>query len=127
MCTTSTKLSALAVVLLLTMLGQSLALHHVASRDYLSLKEQETEEQDQDYCTIRHRHPEMENVVILESYIDQQLDHFNVGRENMKKFQQRYFYSDQFVVSDAFYDGPIYAFLCVGGEGPDLDWSVLVS
>ena len=117
-------------LLLLTVVSQSLALRHLPTRDYVKLRKDHEQyaviDQEQSYDTIHYRHPEKDNAVIIEAYIEQQLDHFNGGRASVKTFQQRYFYSDRFVVSDERYDGPSYVFLCVGGEGPDLDWSVLV-
>jgi len=55
-------------------------------------------------------------------YFDQRLDHFD--RSNGDIFQQRYF------VNTTYWKGPdsnAPVFLCVGGEGPPLDWQVLVS
>lgn len=49
----------------------------------------------------------------------QVLDHFD--RTNDETFSQRYF------VNSTFFDGSGPVFLCVGGEGPALDASVLVS
>ena len=54
-------------------------------------------------------------------YIQQSLDHFRL--EDDREFQQRYFYTDRYVNHQAERQ---YAFLCVGGEGPALDKSVLV-
>jgi serine protease 16 len=51
----------------------------------------------------------------------QQLDHFD--RENEATFDQRYFLNDTFWKGED--SSPV--FLCVGGEGPPLDWTVLVS
>ena len=58
----------------------------------------------------------------------QTLDHTDV---NSKTFQQRYFYTDRYVhkESSSFSSSTpreSAAFLCVGGEGPSLDTSVLV-
>jgi len=68
-----------------------------------------------------------DNRVVIETYLDQILDHFDAkgGREDT--FLQRYFYSDDFVSKDPEYSGKTYAFLCVGGEGPDLDFGVLIN
>jgi hypothetical protein len=52
---------------------------------------------------------------------EQSLDHFD--RQNHVTFKQRYFLNDTFWSGSA--SAPV--FLCVGGEGPPLDWSVLVS
>lgn len=55
-------------------------------------------------------------------YFDQRLDHFD--RSNGATFQQRYF------VNTTYWKGPdsnAPVFLCVGGEGPPLDYLVLVS
>lgn len=54
-----------------------------------------------------------------ELYVKQKLDHFD--RTNPKTFEQRYF------LNDTWFDGSGPVFLCVGGEGPALDASVLVS
>ena len=53
--------------------------------------------------------------------VETRLDHFD--RENTNTFEQRYFLNDTFWKGNA--DSPV--FLCVGGEGPPLDWKVLVS
>ena len=52
-------------------------------------------------------------------YVEQPLDHFNSS--NARKWQQAYY------VNDTFWDGSGPVFLCVGGEGPPLDGSVVVS
>jgi hypothetical protein len=52
---------------------------------------------------------------------EQKLDHFD--RESEATFQQRYFLNDTFYKPDS--DAPV--FLCVGGEGPPLDYMVLVA
>ena len=67
------------------------------------------------------------NVINLETdkfakTFDQDLDHFN--RQIGVTFKQRYFLNDTFW-SGASSGAPV--FLCVGGEGPPLDWTVLVS
>lgn len=56
-----------------------------------------------------------------ERFLDQRLDHFN--RELTTTFKQRYFLNDTFWKGEE--NAPV--FLCVGGEGPPLDRSVLVS
>jgi hypothetical protein len=68
---------------------------------------------------------------VQEMYIPQRLDHFLPSHGH--NFLQRYFYSDRFVVKNGASSSPQqkqttkeYAFLCVGGEGPALDKSVLV-
>jgi serine protease 16 len=71
---------------------------------------------------------------VQELRFQQRLDHF---RSDPRTFSQRYFYSDQYVYSNSnsktsnHTDSKEtthkeYAFLCCGGEGPDLDESVLV-
>ena len=63
-------------------------------------------------------------------YFPQRLDHFRLS--DGRTFDQRYFYSNRFVHPTANHNHPNngtvrnYAFLCVGGEGPPLDPSVLV-
>ena len=64
---------------------------------------------------------------VYELWFEQRLDHF---RSDPRTFSQRFFYSNKYVHTD---DGnkdstsyKEYAFLCCGGEGPDLDASVLV-
>ena len=52
----------------------------------------------------------------------QDLDHFN--RQISVTFKQRYFLNDTFWTGSSS-GAPV--FLCVGGEGPPLDWTVLVS
>jgi len=58
---------------------------------------------------------------VLELYIDQKLNHFDAS--DRRSFSQRYFRSDRFVLADS--PRPL-VFLCVGGEGPPLDASILV-
>ena len=58
----------------------------------------------------------------FEHFFDQRLDHFDRSNEGI--FQQRYF------INTTYWKGPdsnAPVFLCVGGEGPPLDWQVLVS
>ena len=54
-----------------------------------------------------------------EQWFNQTLDHFD--RTNHGSFSQRFFYNA------SFFDGTGPVFLCVGGEGPPLDASVLVA
>ena len=78
---------------------------------------------------------------VEESYIEQKLDHFashpTKTSEIPYAFFQRYFYSSKFIsrhITENDYlrqnqkdhIAPRYVFLCVGGEGPSLDKSVLV-
>jgi hypothetical protein len=55
-------------------------------------------------------------------YVNQSLDHFD--RQESRTFQQRYFVSDTYWKKD---DVNAPVFLCVGGEGPPLDRTVLTS
>lgn len=55
-------------------------------------------------------------------FLDQRLDHFD--RSNSKVFQQRYFVNTTYWKGA---DSGAPVFLCVGGEGPPLDFLVLVS
>eukprot|EP00571_Detonula_confervacea_P014391 CAMPEP_0172303592 /NCGR_PEP_ID=MMETSP1058-20130122/5115_1 /TAXON_ID=83371 /ORGANISM="Detonula confervacea, Strain CCMP 353" /LENGTH=604 /DNA_ID=CAMNT_0013014471 /DNA_START=96 /DNA_END=1910 /DNA_ORIENTATION=- len=66
-------------------------------------------------------------------YFHQRLDHFSQEDEGkLVTFQQRYFYTSRYVQSgtDSNNNGgvneKVLAFLCVGGEGPSMDPSVLV-
>jgi hypothetical protein len=72
---------------------------------------------------------------VQELYFTQYLDHFQ--HQEIRIWQQRYFYSDQYVRKyddDAMKESrrqqqataDEYMFLCVGGEGPPLDASVLI-
>jgi hypothetical protein len=60
------------------------------------------------------------------AFLEQQLDHYNpYWNESVRaSLRQRYFYSNRYVSKNT--SLPVYAFLCVGGEGPALDRSVLV-
>jgi serine protease 16 len=70
-------------------------------------------------------------------FFNQTLDHFG-ERHSLQMFEQRFFYTDRFVRDTSRHslrsstntmssdEGPVYAFLCVGGEGPPMDKSVLV-
>jgi thymus-specific serine protease len=68
----------------------------------------------------------IDQVDIEEAYFEQQLDHYNHNWNESfhASLRQRYFYSDRYVSKNK--SLPVYAFLCVGGEGPALDRSVLV-
>ena len=64
---------------------------------------------------------------VQELYLKQKLDHFSEECcGGNATFQQRYFYSDQYASQLNRTNAPVHAFLCVGGEGPSLDKSVLV-
>ena len=54
-------------------------------------------------------------------YFTTLVDHFDKG--NMRTWQQAYYVNDTFWVPGS--DAPV--FVCVGGEGPPLDGSVVVS
>ena len=58
---------------------------------------------------------------VKELFLVQRLDHFAPSQEHV--LMQRYFYSDRLVDPSKELQ---YAFLCVGGEGPAMDKSVLV-
>eukprot|EP01033_Poteriospumella_lacustris_P014875 gene14875-10635_t len=55
-------------------------------------------------------------------YVNQSLDHFD--RQEARTFQQRYFVNDTFWKGSE-NNGPV--FLCVGGEGPPMDRTVLTN
>lgn len=59
---------------------------------------------------------------VKEDYFKQKLDHFRPS--DTRTFQQRYFYLDSYVQTST--SSKQIAFICVGGEGPPLDKSVLV-
>ena len=59
---------------------------------------------------------------VQELYITQKLDHFD--STNVATFQQRYFVSYRYHSSHN--TGPIISLLCVGGEGPGFEKSVLI-
>jgi hypothetical protein len=59
---------------------------------------------------------------VQELHFTQRLDHFDPL--NLGTYQQRYFYSDRYV--DSTIGSTAVTFLCVGGEGPGFDKSVLV-
>ena len=62
---------------------------------------------------------------VQELYMTQKLDHFDPS--STATYQQRYFYTDRYVHTDD--DDTVqktFLFLCVGGEGPGFDQSVLV-
>eukprot|EP00980_Cylindrotheca_fusiformis_P003550 scaffold791_cov115-Cylindrotheca_fusiformis.AAC.8 len=58
---------------------------------------------------------------VQELYFSQTLDHFDSN--NHGTFQQRYFKTDRYIVENQVSE---FTFLCVGGEGPGMDKSVLV-
>lgn len=67
------------------------------------------------------------NEDVQELYLEQLLDHFSQeGSALNGTFRQRYFYSDRYAEATTGPNAPVYAFLCVGGEGPSLDESVLI-
>ena len=66
---------------------------------------------------------------VQELYVTQKLDHMKI--DSSATFQQRYFYSSRYVSPSTQQhiratQPPTYAFLCMGGEGPDMHKSVLV-
>jgi serine protease 16 len=67
---------------------------------------------------------------VQELYLEQSLDHFSAQSDSSNNtnatFQQRYFYSARHAGLINRTNATVYAFLCVGGEGPSLDKSVLV-
>ena len=58
---------------------------------------------------------------VEETFLSQRLDHFD--HTNKATFQQRYFSTKRYVLENAPTE---VTFLCVGGEGPGFDKSVLV-
>jgi hypothetical protein len=68
-----------------------------------------------------------DNEEVQELYLEQLLDHFSQeeGASN-GTFRQKYFYSSRHAQAITRPNAPVYAFLCVGGEGPSLDESVLI-
>lgn len=89
----------------------------------------------------KRRRPPLGDDSVQERYFTQRLDHFNPL--DRRVFRQRYFYSDRYAKMPGFdadcnftgttdgasfgsARGPVIAFLCIGGEGPPLDTSVLI-
>lgn len=67
------------------------------------------------------------NDTVQELYLEQKLDHYSAKNGNTNRsFRQRYFYCDRYAGPTSRINAPVFAFLCVGGEGPSLDKSVLV-
>ncbi|KAL3943188.1 MAG: hypothetical protein SGBAC_002749 [Bacillariaceae sp.] len=58
---------------------------------------------------------------VEETYLNQRLDHFD--HTNRATFEQRYFSTKRYVLSNS---TKTVNFLCVGGEGPGFDKSVLI-
>mmetsp|Transcript_28176 Transcript_28176/g.68587 ORF Transcript_28176/g.68587 Transcript_28176/m.68587 type:complete len:291 (-) Transcript_28176:2615-3487(-) len=58
---------------------------------------------------------------VEEAYVDQRLDHYD--HTNRATFKQRYFSTKRYVLENP---SKIVNFLCVGGEGPGFDKSVLI-
>lgn len=71
---------------------------------------------------LEGRHSPYNESDVQELYFQQRLDHF---RSDGFLFQQRYFYSDRYANRST--SNQTLALLCVGGEGPALDKSVLVN
>ena len=86
-------------------------------RDILNSHSQQTEP-----ITLFHDEPDSWKDV-EELYITQKLDHFDPS--NKATFQQRYFTTSRYQIDQRDATRRIH-FLCVGGEGPALDKSVLV-
>lgn len=72
------------------------------------------------YRSDLERHHLSNTSDVEELYFTQRLDHF---RNDRRTFQQRYFYSSRHVRANA---NQTLALLCVGGEGPVYDKTVLV-
>jgi len=77
-------------------------------------KEEVSQQQQQQQQQQQHS---ASKAALYEYYVTQRLDHFDGA--NPATFQQRFF------VNSSFWDGSGPVFLCVGGEGPALDESVL--
>jgi serine protease 16 len=58
---------------------------------------------------------------VEELYLSQRLDHFD--HNNAATFQQRYVATNRYIIDDPVSE---FTFLCVGGEGPGFDKTVLV-
>jgi serine protease 16 len=113
----------LLLVLLSALLLPSVSsLERIRYRDVL-LKNNKKKEKDAALLIEDPDHPDVQ-----ELYVTQRLDHFDAT--NLATYQQRYFYSDRYLVEggDASRQQQQLqvTFLCVGGEGPGFDTSVLV-
>jgi len=88
---------------------------------YLDVLQSVKKERQHDHTIIHDSHSNDNNKNVEELYLGQRLDHFD--HTNMVTFNQRYFLTKQYVVEDSSME---VTFLCVGGEGPEFDSSVLV-
>lgn len=111
----------------------SRALKHLSVSQILELKEKKA-------SASSKGKPIKSNVLdqeVQEIFFEQRLDHFKSSFKN-ESFKQRYFYTDRYINNGngngnngnknlrSAGPGPTYVFLCVGGEGEDLDKSVLI-
>lgn len=112
------RTSLLLVLLAALSISSVSCLERIRYRDVL-LQNQKKEKD----ATLLLKAPDNDHADVQELYLTQRLDHFDAT--NLAIYQQRYFYSDRYVVEDAA-SHPEVTFLCVGGEGPGFDTSVLV-
>jgi serine protease 16 len=132
-------LSTLALILLLLPSGS--CLERIRYRDVLLKNKKNKKNNSKKDAPLlldaARDHPDVQ-----ELYFTQRLDHFDAT--NLATYQQRYFYSDRYLVEkkkdddnidnidgnddnhDQSNDNDAITFLCVGGEGPGFDTSVLV-
>ena len=94
-------------------------------------REQQQEQQDAELTLDVDGGAPSKDAYVAISHFDQRLDHSSKDEKSEEgqgetTFKQRYFYTDRYVRDDNGGKG-IVAFLCVGGEGPPLDASVLVN
>lgn len=61
---------------------------------------------------------------VEELFLKQSLNHYDEGDDRV--FQQRYFRTERYLLKDQETGKESFSFLCVGGEGPSLDKSVLI-
>mmetsp|Transcript_8248 Transcript_8248/g.18591 ORF Transcript_8248/g.18591 Transcript_8248/m.18591 type:complete len:596 (-) Transcript_8248:134-1921(-) len=102
----------------------------ISAREQLRRHEQQQQQHDSTHrhSLLRQDHhggnsPEPSSDVQTK-WIEQPLDHFRLS--DGRSFSQRYFVSHRHVRPTPSASSSTYAFLCVGGEGPALDKSVLV-
>mmetsp|Transcript_58454 Transcript_58454/g.68255 ORF Transcript_58454/g.68255 Transcript_58454/m.68255 type:complete len:577 (+) Transcript_58454:88-1818(+) len=95
----------------------------ITSRTILDCLQQDEGELDVDMNNIEADKYED----VQQHFFQQHLDHFassSDANRGQDIFEQRFFYTDRYVQEAE--SSPVYSFLCVGGEGPSMDKSVLV-
>ena len=124
-----------ALILLLTLVVSNEAIRTIGTSELSELMSSSTK--DETTTTYNEEDDDDKYKDVQELYVTQKLDHMTID-STTSTFQQRYFYSSRYVNTSqqqqqqqhiratTKQQPPTYAFLCMGGEGPNMHKSVLV-